>query len=927
MPWAVPAATPEHELAIRADDIPSPEGLSDTMTTPDIRTFLFTDIEGSTRRWEQHTAAMPAALERHDVLLRDAIEAHGGRVFKTVGDAFCAAFASASDALGAALASQRAIQAEDWSAFGVDFPPIRVRMGLHSGTAQERDGDYFGPPVNRAARIEAAGHGGQVLLSEATMELVGGRLPSAASLLDLGEHRLKDLTRPERLFQLLAPGLATDLPPIDTLERHRTNLPVQPTSFIGRDEDLRAVWRRLNEAPMVTLSGVGGTGKTRLAIQVAAENLEAYPDGAWFVNLAPVTDPQLVIQTTVAALDLREQAGRPLIDTLLEHVKKRNLLVILDNCEHLVDAVAQLAHRLLASAPRVRILATSREALGVPGEAVLQIAPLPTPAPSDADAAAVDVERLMRFAAVRLFEERAQAVRADFAVTAVNAPHVAAICRRLDGIPLALELAAARVRHLSPDQIAARLDQRFRLLTSGGRTVLPRQQTLQAAIDWSHDLLDPLEQVLFRRLAVFRGGWTLEAAEHVCEGPMIDGGDGIDGVDVVDVVSRLVDKSLVNVGDAADGAARYVFLETIRVYALAHLDASGEAFGLTERYMHWFIDLARTAEPNLVGREQARWLLQLDAERDNYRAVLEAALERPERPELSFRLARSYWRYWSARSMYVEASGWLTRIMALPVTSGLDADRAFAIYIAGNMDVWLRRVLDAEAKLREAMGLACSCGDERLEAWCLNELGRVSLLGQDMMRAAAFFEASLAIKQRIGPVWDTAIGLNTLANALQASDAERADSLHREALAIATGPHGNPRIRYQATQGLADLALRRGDLAVAQRDYSAALELALEIGHPLFLAITILSFAWLAQLQGRSDRAARLMGAARAIQREAGMEPGPCGTAVPPGYLADLHGPILDRVRADMGEEAFCSSVGAGNHLSPDEAVALIQEG
>ncbi len=558
-------------------------------------TFLFTDIAGSTQLWEQHPQAMQQALARHDALLRAGIAAHGGAVVKSTGDGLLAVFARATDAVHAALAAQRSLVAEEWGPIGL----LGVRMALHTGVTQERDGDYFGPPLNRVARLLAAGHGHQVLLSLATATLVQDQLPSGVSVRDLGERHLKDLARPEHVFQLLVPDLPAEFPPLRALETWPNNLPAPLTSFVGRAQECAAVAELLASQRLVTLTGPGGTGKTRLALHVAADRLEQCSHGVWLVELAPLADPLLVPLAVASVLGLREEAGRPLLTVLTDYLRTRTLLLLLDNCEHLVDACAQLAETLLRSCPQLRILASSRESLGVAGEAPFRVPPLHTPDPRQLP----ELEAFAQYEAVRLFTERATSVLPSFRVTSGNMAALAQVCSRLDGIPLALELAAAHVNVLRVEQIAARLDDRFRLLTGASRSAVPRQQTLRALIDWSYDLLSALEQQVLRHLAVFAGGWTLEAAEAVCAG------EGLEQERVLDVLSRLVDKSLVQAERVPGQEARYRMLETIRQYALERLAASGEADTIRRRHAEHYLAVAEMAEPHLHGglhRHRAR---------------------------------------------------------------------------------------------------------------------------------------------------------------------------------------------------------------------------------------------------------------------------------------------------------------------------------
>jgi class 3 adenylate cyclase len=450
-------------------------------------TLLFTDIEGSNQHWEQQRAAMPEALRRHDELLRAAIEAYGGRVFKTMGDATCAVFSHASDAVAAAANAQRALAAEDWSAVG----GLAVRMALHSGTTDERDGDYFGPTVNRIARLLAVAHGGQVVISGTTAPLVRGVMPEQTDLRDLGAHRLKDLVEPEHVWQLNIETLQTEFPALRSLDARPHNLPIQRTSFVGREQDIADVSELLAQHRLLTLVGSGGVGKTRLALHVGAELLDRYPEGVWFVDLAPISDPELVSSVTAQALGMSQQQGRRVDEAIAHWLKRKQLLIIFDNCEHVLEPVAQLAASILTGAPDVRILATSRQALNIVGEAAHRLPSLPLPE----DVAGLTAEEALRYGAIVLFADRARTADTRFGLTDSAAPIVAEICRRLDGIPLAIELAAARVKVLSIPNLAQRLDERFRILTGGSRDALPRQKTLTALIDWSYDLLTPREQL------------------------------------------------------------------------------------------------------------------------------------------------------------------------------------------------------------------------------------------------------------------------------------------------------------------------------------------------------------------------------------------------------------------------------------------------
>ncbi|HUA96508.1 MAG TPA: adenylate/guanylate cyclase domain-containing protein [Acidimicrobiales bacterium] len=568
-------------------------------------TFLFTDIEGSTALWETQPDAMRDALVRHDTILAGAVADHGGYVFSTGGDGLAAAFERAGDALSAATDGQLGLAAEPWP----EPADIRVRMGLHTGEALERDGDYFGPALNRAARIMAAGHGGQVLCSAVTAALVSGSLPDGAALVDLGPHRLRDLSEPERLFQLVHPGLPDDFPLLRTLDTLPGNLPHQVTAFIGREEELREVAKGLEVARVVTLCGVGGVGKTRLALQVAAETLPRYGHGAWMVELAPVSGADSVDEVIASALGVQSRPGIRVRQGVVDFLRDKTLLLLLDNCEHLLTAVAQFVDTAVREAPGLRVLATSREGLAVAGERLVSVPSLGLP-----DVGA-HPEGVLESDAVRLFVDRAMESSSGFVAGSDEAASMAELCRRLDGIPLAIELAAARVAVMTPQEITVHLDQRFKLLTRGRRTAETRQQTLRNTIDWSYELLSDEERRVLRRLAVFAGDFGLAAAEAIAAG------DGMKGFDVLDLLARLVEKSLV-VAEGVSGETRYRLLETMRHYARERLEEAGEVDPVSEGHARYFLDFAKKAEAGLGSPQETVWRERVERELENLRAGL-----------------------------------------------------------------------------------------------------------------------------------------------------------------------------------------------------------------------------------------------------------------------------------------------------------------
>jgi len=542
---------------------------------------------------------MQSALARHDEILRNATEEHGGYVFKTAGDSFCCAFPTAPDALEAALESQRGLLSEKWAETG----PIRVRMALHTGATQERDGDYFGPPLNRVARLLSAAFGGQVLLSAATQEMVRDQLPAGASLMDLGERRLKDLFRPEKVFQVLAPGLPSVFPPLRTLDAYRNNLPLQPTPLIGREKEVGEVCDLLrgHETRLLTLTGPGGTGKTRLALQTAADLLDDFPDGIYFVPLATLTAAELFSSAVAETLGVREVGEQPLGETLKDYLHERRLLLLLDNFEQVLRA-APTVTELLGAAPGLKVLVTSRTPLRLYGEKEYAVPPLSVPDVKHLP----DLKTLSQYEAVRLFIERAKAAKVDFEVTDESAPAVAEICVRLDGLPLAIELAAARIKMLPPRAMLHRLGSRLKLLTGGARDLPERQRTLRATIEWSYALLDEGEQLLFGRLAVFSGGRTLEAIEAICDA------EGDLSVDAFEGVSSLLDKSLLRQEVGPGGEPRFVMLETVHEYAREKLGESAEAEEIKRVHAQYFLTLAEEADPELRGQDQLEWLERLE---------------------------------------------------------------------------------------------------------------------------------------------------------------------------------------------------------------------------------------------------------------------------------------------------------------------------
>jgi len=902
-------------------------------------TFLFTDIAGSTRLWEQYPEAMKTALARHDALLRKVVEGHGGHVFKLVGDACHAVFGTARSALVAACASQRALRAEAWEVPG----GLLVRMALHTGAAEERDGDYFGMTLNRVARILAAGHGGQILVSEATHVLIDNDLPTDVSLRDQGQHRLKDLARPEHIFQLVSPDFPSEFPALLTLDTLPNNLPRQLTSFVGREHEMVDVKSLLGKSFLLTLTGTGGSGKTRLAFQVAADVVDDYSDGVWLAEIAPLSDPSLVSPSVAAAVGVREElGGRPLRDKLLEFLRPKSVLLLLDNCEHLLAACADLAVSLLQACPSLRILATSQEPLHVDGEVTYHVPSLSLPdlkrLPS--------FDQLTQYEAIHLFVDRAALSSPGFRLTERNAPLVAQVCHRLDGIPLAIELAAARMKAMSVEQIAERLNERFRLLTLGTRNAPARHQTLRAALDWSYDLLSAREQTLLRRIAIFAGGFTLDAAEAMCTD------EHVSKSTVLDLLTALVDRSLV-VFDQAGEPPRYRLLETVRLYGLERLQASGEEVAMRTRHGAWYVHFTEQAESGLQGPDQRTWLDQLEVEHDNLRAALDWSRRDEADGAAGMRLAGALWRFWEVRGYWTEGREWLDGMLArnvsapAPVRVKVLNGAAYLAYYQGDF----KRL---QALAEQILPLSREIGDKRETAVCLNVLGLQACRLENYTRAAALGDESLTLSRETGDKWSIAhaVLVQGLVARGQGSN-DRAMSLLEEALTMfralsdkwkialtisnlglvvreqgddqrATACFEEALSQFRELGDKWGTAFSLSNLAIVawgQQNYgrSAALfgeSLALrnDLREKPGIATSLVGLAGVAAALGQSDRAAVLFGAAEALRETIGIP-------LPPFIRDDYQGRVAS-LKTRLGDAAFTAAWAKGRAMPLEEAIA-----
>jgi predicted ATPase len=810
---------------------------------------------------------MRVALARHDEIATSQIERFRGVVVKNrgEGDSLFAVFPVAADAVAAACALQTALQKESWP----DSLSILVRMAVHTGEAEFRDGDYFGPSVNRCARLRAIGHGGQVLLSQSTQLLVQQSLPAGASLRDMGERRLKDLIRPENVFQLLAPDLPSDFPPLRSLDARAHNLPVQATSFIGREREMLAVKERIKSARLVTLTGSGGCGKTRLTLQVAADLIDDYADGVWLVELAPLSDPAHVSRAVAHALAIREMHTEPILETLLKQLREKNLLLLLDNCEHLVESCALLCERLLASCSGVRIIATSREALRIPGEALFDVPSLSIPDPAHDTAP----EQLAMFESVSLFADRAIHVQPDFKITKENAPALASVCQRLDGIPLAIELAAARVRSLSVEEVNERLDHRFSLLVGGSRLALPRQQTLRSLVDWSYDLLNEHERALLCRLSVFSGGWTLEAAEEVCVG------EPLEGWEILELLTSLADKSLV-VTEQKAGSTRYRLLETVRQYAKDRLTEQDESARWRDRHLAYFADLGFEAEPHLAGGEQQEWLERLNLEHDNLRAAFDWSREPDGKLgadghprshtnlELGLKLAGAIWRFWYVRGYFAEGRERIAGLLAAANPSENPEAYASALKGAGVLAYCQGEYPESRALFEEGLALYRSVGDAPGVATLLNNLGNVAYDEGDFASARSLFEDSLAMRREIGEQRGIAASLNNLGNvANEQGDYEAARVLFEESLAIKKQLGDQWGIAYSVSN-LGNVAYNLEDYASARAFFEESLELRNELDDRAGIAISLNNLGNVELIQGNYIAARSLFQQSLSIKTE-----------------------------------------------------------
>jgi predicted ATPase/class 3 adenylate cyclase len=860
-------------------------------------TFLFTDVEGSTRLLRELGDAYAAVQDDHMRLMREAIAENGGTVIRTEGDAFFAVFPSAGGAVRAAVTAQRAFASHPW-AHGA---PLRTRMGMHTGEGRLGGEDYLGIDVNRAARIAAAGHGGQVLLSEATRGLVAEALPKGVSLRDLGEHRLKDFDTPQHIHQLLIDELGADFPPLRSLETP-TNLPAELTSFVGREQELEEVKRLLKSGRLLTLTGPGGSGKTRLALRAAADLLDRFPDGVHLVELAAVREVSLVPSVIASAVGTGELGPRSVMETLEIELRHRQALLILDNFEQVIEAASGVG-TLLTAASKIRFLVTSRGPLRIQGEREFPVPPLDLPGPDQPHRP----EEITRYAATALFVERATAIDPGFAVDEPTAAAIVEICRRLDGLPLAIELAASRLRLMSPTGMLERLDRSLPLLAGGSRDLPDRQRTLRGAIGWSYDLLDPPVAALFRRLCVFAGGFTIAGAESLGDP------DGELGLEVLEALEKLLDAALARRRWVTTEEDRYDTLQTVREYGLERLEEQGEAPALRSRHAAYFLELTEKAEPGFRGPDLARNLEMLALEHDNLRAALAWALE-ADRGEMALRLVSALWRFWHLHGDLSDGRRWAEQALALSSARDRSGDRGWALIAAGSLAYWQHDRTGMAASWEEALDIFRELGDRRGIAYAMFNKGFVPMLDRNLREAAELFEASRDMFEDLGDrqgVGDALFGIainHRMMGELPRSRraAEESLRLHQEAEDL-FGIYGT-------LYALGRAAAEEGDVEAARATFLRALGMVEDFGDRTGLALSLDNLAHLELRLGDASRGVRLAAASEAIKEGVG------GQAPP--ELVDLPDPreLAGRALSDEEIEAVWSE---GRTMSLEETLDL----
>ena len=847
-------------------------------------TFLFTDIESSTKLAHEYPDRWEDLQARHHAILQLACECNHGDVFQIIGDAFCVAFHNAKDGLAAAVQAQQKLKAEDWSGI-----PVKVRMGIHTGVAERNGNDYRGYlTLVKVQRVMSVAYGGQILLSNASAELLHGDLFGEITLRDMKEHRLKGLPDLERLWQAVAPNLQQGFPPLQSLKEIPNNLPAQLTAFIGREKEVKQIKKRLEINRLVTLTGPGGTGKTRLSLEVAASILETFKHGVWFVELASLTDPELIPQTILSKMGISEQPGKDSLEFLRTFIHDRTTLIVLDNCEHLIEGCARVVNSLMNTAPALRILASSREALGVPGEASYPVPTLSLPNIEHLP----DIKQLSEYEAVGLFIDRALLVQPQFKVTTENAPVVAEICHRLDGIPLAIELAAARLRVLNAEQIASRLDDRFRLLTGWSRTGLPRQQTLRAMIDWSYTLLDEREATLFRRLSVFSGGCRLEAAEQVCAD---SDNNGILQAEILDLLSHLVEKSLVSAKDIGS-IRRYSMLETTRQYAREKLEATGEAPHIRQKHAIFYANLSSRTEDEL----------------DNIRSVFRWCLHTGE-AEPALKLARDFY-FWEKHVR--EGLQLIAQVLAMKGAQEETRERGLVLYSAAALSILNQDFKTGKAYVNELFIVSHKLNNA-LMMWSQKFIDGVCTLGEgDYERAYNIFQTARSEKEGSADEDQFRYALCTLAIAsckLMFQKPDEAREYAEDAYKI-LAELGDSNYLVDSDTILGYIALEGKDLDLARTHFRRGIEVAISYSVQQRLGVIFAGLGGVALREGKLSEAANWFGIADMMVTTTGYHTRFFPEAISQRYLTEL--------RSLLNPDVFQTAWQEGNSRVLEEAIA-----
>jgi len=856
-------------------------------------TFLFTDIQGSARLWEAQPDIALSAISRHDDLIGDAVRRCGGEVFKSVGDGLCAVFTHPSQALNAALEIQRALGREGWET----NEPLRVRVGIHTGEAAQVGDDFYGPALNRCARLTSLAHGGQVVVSQSAEQLTRDQLGDSMEFLDLGVHRLRDLVRPEHLFQLCHPDLPGHFPTLVGRELPPANLPQQLSAFIGRETELTELRSILNDHRFLTLTGTGGVGKTRLALELANRVFTEFDDGVGWIELATLTDPEGIAGHVAEGLGIPVLPSMQPMEALQLALREKRLLLILDNCEHLINAASDFIEQLLAAAPRVTILATSREVLNIEGEISWRVPGLSVPK-------ATEDEHAAEYEAIQLFAERGRAANSDFRLTAANRLAVIEICRSLDGIPLAIELAAARTKVFTAEQIATRLSDRLNLLSAGPRHARPRHQTLRATIEWSYDLLSETEQASFSRYSVFSGGFSLQAAEAVAEGST-----------AVDDLTRLIEKSLLLLEDH-DGDGRYRMLETLRAFGQERLHELPFVADVRRRHFAYFSALVLGAQSYLKGSEQADWLDLLDLEYDNIRAALDWGLS--ERTADGLRLAHDLADFWEMRARTAEGQRWLSHYTE---QAPANAELAAALVALGRLEIDQGKLVSAEQRLIRAIEIARKEVDSPVEAAALNNLGNLAFLQGDFDLALQRYEASLAIRRELGDDAGVSATLSNLGNVARAINRfDEAVARYEQSMEI--DRRLGDQVGVSTTlNNLGLVAQARGDVDSARQQFEQSLRLKRSLGDKHGIALTLHNLGLVAQYSGDMPTARQLYAESLALRREIGDRAGAAMILNNLAFLAHSQGD------SSTARKHFAEALGTFSEVGMREGVLSCLEG